>query len=327
MDGDQAGQWLSGTHKKMTCLGDVLHPDVKQQLQSSPEWAELLNQRRIITPALHAAISDALANFSLNLVRFVVEKRHCGRVVYAGGDDVLALLPLDDALSAARELRALFSGQIKHQKALLEFAPDESLPVDFDEQASGYLVYRESPSKEILLTMGPTASASIGVAIAHYLQPLDGSLQAMREAEHAAKEIYGRNALCIYLLKRSGEETRVGAQWFYTGMDGDTVALVTDIWERFKDGRLSMKTAHAVFEEARTLSNLPREAQKVELKRLLKRHSESKEREAQAEELSSKLTAFAIALDECAREVGKRGFEQMADWLLLARFLAQGGEK
>ncbi len=328
MDGDRAGQWLSGTHEGLTLFGNVLHPKVREQLEGLDGWKELLNERRLMTPALHAAISDALANFARKLVRFVIEERHCGRVIYAGGDDVLALLPLSEALSAARELRALFSGQVKQDKALVDFASEESLPVDFaDENLSGYLVYREQPSKEILLTMGPTASASIGIAIAHHLQPLDATLQAMREAEHDAKEVYDRNALCVYLLKRSGERTQVGAKWFYDGGPQDTVAMVNDICERFGGGQLAMKLAHAVFEESRTLSHLPKEAQKSELKRLLKRHSESTMSQEERDSLAERLADFAAALDSHAGKVGKRGFEQMADWLLLARFLAKGGEE
>ncbi len=331
MDGDHAGRWLSGTHDGLACFGRVLHPKVKMELEKLPGWADLLKARRLISPAVHAAVSNALASFALNIVRWVVEQRYAGRVVYAGGDDVLALLPLDQALPAARELRALFSGQVKHQKALTEFAPSEGLPVDFgDQQLSGYLVNRETPSREILLTMGPTATASLGIAMAHHTQPLDAALQAVRYAERDAKELYDRNALCVYLLKRSGEEARVGARWFYGEADWDTVALVSDVCNRFKNGRLSMKAAHAVFEEARTLSYLPREAQQAELKRLLKRHAEGLsrgERDMQAEELSARLTIFAEKLNTHVSEVGKRGFEQMAEWLLLARFLARGGEE
>lgn len=88
-----------------------------------------------------------------------------------------------------------------------------------------------------------------------------------------------------------------------------------------------MKLAHAVFEESRTLSHLPKEAQKSELKRLLKRHSESTMSQEERDSLAERLADFAAALDSHAGKVGKRGFEQMADWLLLARFLAKGGEE
>lgn len=361
MDGDQAGQWLSGTHERLTALGKVLHPEVVKQLENLPDWRNLLNERRLMTPAVHAAISDALAHFALRLVRLVVEERYCGRVVYAGGDDVLALLPLDQALPAARELRALFSGQVTHHKALAEFASDEPLPVAFgDGQVSGYLVNRERPSKEIILTMGPTASASIGIAVAHHLQPLDATLQAMREAEHAAKETYGRNALCMYLLKRSGEEARVGAKWFYHEANDratDTVALVEEVRTYFMRGLrdekgLSMKLAHAVFNEARTLAQVSSAAQEAELYRLIYRHStgfdDRAERTAFAKPLSHRLVCFATHLQQHRTAWEKRWSErygdsvpmpadeaeapqpsmvQLAHWLLLARFLALGGEE
>lgn len=88
-----------------------------------------------------------------------------------------------------------------------------------------------------------------------------------------------------------------------------------------------MRLAHAVFEEAHTLSQLPREAQKAELKRLLERHSETGMRDEERHTLAEQLTTFAGALDRYADKVGKRGFEQMAEWLLLARFLAHGGQE
>jgi CRISPR-associated protein Cmr2 len=55
----------------------------------------------------HTRFSSALGNFSRDQVSPVVAK-HCGRVIYAGGDDVLALLPADTALSCAQALREEF---------------------------------------------------------------------------------------------------------------------------------------------------------------------------------------------------------------------------
>lgn len=328
MDGDYAGRWLSGTHEGLTTLGKVLHPTVRQQLEALPEWKALLGERRLITPAVHAAISHALANFALKLVRLAVEERHAGRVVYAGGDDVLALLPLDEVLAAAQELRALFSGEIGFRDEDLKASEEDvrkgAWHVRFgDSKSTGYLWLDGAP----LLTMGPTATASIGIAIAHYLQPLDLTLQAMREAERAAKEVYRRNALCVHLLKRSGEEVRVGGRWFYPDVSQDTITLMMDLYRRFREGKLAMRLAPAVSEEARALAHLPKEAQRAELKRLLKRHSEGKMNDEERNNLAECLTALSSALDAHADKVGKSGFEQMADWLLLVRFLARGGEE
>lgn len=328
MDGDYAGRWLSGTHEDLATLGKVLHPNVRQQLEALPEWKALLDERRLVTPAVHAAISHALANFALKLVRLAVEERHAGRVVYAGGDDVLALLPLDEVLAAAQELRALFSGEIgfgdENLKASERDVRKGAWHVRFsDSKCTGYLWLDNAP----LLTMGPTATASVGIAISHYLQPLDLALQAMRQAERAAKEIYGRNALCVHLLKRSGEEVHVGGRWLYPDIPQSTITLMMDLYRRFREGKLAMRLARAVSEEARALAHLPKEAQRAELRRLLKRHSEDRMNDEECNNLAEYLTALSSALDTHADKVGKSGFEQMADWLLLVRFLARGDEK
>lgn len=59
-------------------------------------------------PEAHRAFSQKLACFAA-VVRCIVEQQHCGSLVYAGGDDVLAFLPVADAVSCADWLRRLFA--------------------------------------------------------------------------------------------------------------------------------------------------------------------------------------------------------------------------
>ncbi|MDI9611166.1 MAG: type III-B CRISPR-associated protein Cas10/Cmr2 [Archaeoglobales archaeon] len=115
MDGDGMGKWLSGTHEGLANFEAMLHPKALEHLRTDGSWQEVLKQKRLISPSLHAAISQALANFALHCVPYVVEELHYGRLVYAGGDDVLAFLPLVEALSAAHKLRALFSGEAERK--------------------------------------------------------------------------------------------------------------------------------------------------------------------------------------------------------------------
>ncbi|MCY4263946.1 MAG: type III-B CRISPR-associated protein Cas10/Cmr2, partial [Gammaproteobacteria bacterium] len=68
-------------------------------------------QGRAISPNRHLAISGALNDFSLTVARHVVEEEHMGRLIYAGGDDVLAMLPVSDLLSAIQRLRYAYSGR------------------------------------------------------------------------------------------------------------------------------------------------------------------------------------------------------------------------
>jgi CRISPR-associated protein Cmr2 len=57
--------------------------------------------------AEHTEFSRKLTTFALEKVRPIIE-RHDGRVIYAGGDDVLALLPADMAMNCAEELQTEF---------------------------------------------------------------------------------------------------------------------------------------------------------------------------------------------------------------------------
>jgi len=313
MDGDHMGRWLSGTHEGLATFGDILHPDVRHQLEKDKNWQPLLQAKRLITPAVHASISQALGRFALKLAPHIVEERHPGRLIYAGGDDVLALVPLEDALAVARELRVAFSGHIRFVNGNLEVCLKDSV--------TGYVEWGD----EIFLTMGPQATASMGMVFAHHFQPLDLALQAVRRAEHAAKHHYGRNALVIEVLKRSGETVTVGAKWSYDTIP-DVMALLIDLIQRFQEEKISGKWPYVVQAEAWTLEELSSDAQRAELRRLLKRQAGQKlreeEKEAQAEELSEKLVQWAQAM---ARSQLK-GFDEMSSWLLVCSFITRGGE-
>jgi CRISPR-associated protein Cas10/Cmr2 subtype III-B len=62
----------------------------------------------LVTPTYYAALSMSLMITALKDVREVAEYK--GQVIYAGGDDVLALLPAETALIATRNLRDNYWG-------------------------------------------------------------------------------------------------------------------------------------------------------------------------------------------------------------------------
>ena len=66
------------------------------------EWLD-----RLRNPDLHRDFSRKLARFAAE-VRKIVEQDHRGSLVYAGGDDVLAFLPVVDAVSCADRLSRKF---------------------------------------------------------------------------------------------------------------------------------------------------------------------------------------------------------------------------
>ncbi|HXK42557.1 MAG TPA: type III-B CRISPR-associated protein Cas10/Cmr2 [Anaerolineae bacterium] len=314
-DGDEMGKWVSGELGPK--LQDVLHPEAHRQIAALPEsgWKGLLEQKRLVSPAHHAAITQALATFAQRLVRLAVEEWYPGRVVYAGGDDVLALLPVAEALQIARSLRFLFSGEVGR----LTSHPGVEEILDDDGRASGFIAL----DGEWLATMGPTATASAGMVIAHYQAPLGDVLRAVREVEKEAKNSYGRNALAVRFLKRSGEPRHVGTKWFYEAFDPLATLIQAqrafDRDRREQDNGISGKMPYTLRAEASTLSHLDREAIRVEIGRLLKRQSnlDATEQEKLARVLADWVKELNVY--EC------KGAEMVADWLILARFLASGG--
>lgn len=361
MDGDSMGAWISG--ENLPKFGQAFHPEALRSFQQLPDfsttWGPILDHPRPMSPSLHDSISAALANFALRCVREVVEIRYPGRVVYAGGDDLLALLPADCALAAARDLRALYSGEAT--VTLGANGNFEGIDVKFrDPSCTGYLEVGD----DVLLTMGPTASASVGIAIAHHQAPLDGVLAAAREAEEAAKESYGRDAVCVFALKRSGAPLRVGSKWSHDYLN-DPIQLFTTIRDLFRQGKVSSKLSYDVVEQARALPISPTtiqrqgvatvpisvDAVRSNLERLVYRHKGDNappdKAKAQAKALSMDLVNWAKALDQHRQSweadwlrthqhepdpldedfAPQPGAMELGNWLLLARFLERGGEE
>ena len=71
--------------------------------------------------------------------------------------------------------------------------------------------------KTFVELVGGTASA--GVAVGHEKSPMQELVRAAQEAEHRAKHDYGRDALAIDVLKRSGENVIWGGKWNSAGID------------------------------------------------------------------------------------------------------------
>jgi len=321
MDGDHLGKWLGGTYGREPCFEAILHPDAMRALADDTGWKELLSKRRLIAPSYHQFISDALASFALKLVPYVVETRYPGRLVYAGGDDLLAIVPVECVLQVARELRALFSGE-----AVIDRSGD--IEVQFgNPQVSGYVALEN----ELVATMGVNATASAGVVIAHHYQPLGTALSAVTRTLDEAKERYGRNAICVSVLKRSGQELRVGGKWFYALHDDpsplDTLDALLRVGDLFSSGRLATRFPYALRGEADAVSALPLGGQKTELCRLWQRHVQHAATEDDTarplDSLQKLLTAF-VSEDATGSRL-QPGLVRLAEWLLAISFVARGG--
>lgn len=214
----------------------------------------------------------------------------------------------------ARELRAAFSGHLRFVNGDLGVALEDSV--------SGYVEWED----EVFLTMGPQATASVGVVLAHHLHPLDLVLDAAREAERLAKHRYGRNALVVTLLKRSGERLTAGTKWTYTANGSkpfDAVQLLMRVVRYLEEGTLSSRWPHIIASESFVLEGLCIEARQAELKRLIRRHLQpALSTSAEQDEIG----ALPVELTEWARCMRPSGFTEMTRWLLIGSFITRGDE-
>src|SRR5438132_10188231 len=86
-------------------------------------------------------------------------------------------------------------------------------------------------------TRSALVTASIGIAIAHHYTSLSYVRRVSKEAEQLAKNHYGRNALVVTVLRRSGEQTRVGCHWHYVGLvdEAQPIPLFSSFYDLFVD--------------------------------------------------------------------------------------------
>ena len=157
-------------------------------------------------------ISRVLHGFASRVPGIVRE--HRGHAIYAGGDDVLALVPLAQALDCSRKLADAFRDSL-HEIATEMDVRDDKRP-----------------------------TLSVGLGIGHLMEPL-GALRARAErAEHAAKEggdpNTTRNALAIALGIRSGAERCWRAQW----SDEPAFCALDRMTDAFRDDRLPTRAAY-----------------------------------------------------------------------------------
>lgn len=217
MDGDQMGAILAGESTVKTAISyhQSFHPQVHDGFKKLAERNIKLNrykdQRRAVSPGRHLAISSALNDFSQQVARHVVEQEHRGRLIYAGGDDVLAVLPVADLLNCADRLHHAYSGTLP-EDAALDWRELRKNPRELHCK-SGF-VWLDGRLRRM---MGRNATASTGVVVAHHQAPLGAVVQALRATEKAAKT-YGRDALAIKVIKRSGGALQIALKWDRLGL-------------------------------------------------------------------------------------------------------------
>ncbi|MCG9890115.1 MAG: hypothetical protein MH252_03425 [Thermosynechococcaceae cyanobacterium MS004] len=180
-DGDSMGQYVNGM--KLEPYGKYIVEDlVDPSIRAVKGWTELLERtRKRMGPATHVSLNRALLDFSNRLVPYLTEERYCGRVIYSGGDDVLAALPLAEVPDYLLSLRAAWCGGTD---------PNQEFISEGDYWASKEPI--EGIPNRPLFTMGKQARMSLGIVVAHKSVPLPTVLEALWTAEgDRAKKMLG----------------------------------------------------------------------------------------------------------------------------------------
>jgi CRISPR-associated protein Cmr2 len=245
MDGDRMGKILSGDDATAITYLESFHEQVRADFQklakSNPGLQTYGNLKRAMSPGRHVAISSALNDFSQYVARHVVEEEFRGRLIYSGGDDVLATLPVADLLDCALRLRHAYRGTLPED----ETKDWGDLGKDRRDLhcKSGFAWLRG----RLMRMMGRNATASAGVVVAHNQAPLGAVLRELRATEKTAKEQGGRDALAIRVIKRAGGVVGVVVKW-------DDLKLLQDVIDFL---RASGTSRRAVYHSLSWLDDVP----------------------------------------------------------------------
>jgi CRISPR-associated protein Cmr2 len=206
--------------------------------------------------------------------------------VYAGGDDVLALLSLKHVLACADEIRQSFYHTMQ-----------------------GF-VFKDKDGN----TKSPTMSAGIAITPADF--PLDRAIELARKAEKSAKENYGRDAVVFTEAHGSGQLRSAGAKW------DEVIVLMDNTIDLFQRDALSGKIAYELLDINHDMGGQHlKQAREAELKRLLGRRIGEK---ASKEDKHNIQNGFATQIATFAES---HSWADVANWLILARFLASNGKR
>jgi CRISPR-associated protein Cmr2 len=179
-DGDNMNAWLKGSQLEpyQSYVPESLQQRVLEDQELGSLFQDFLSQGKRMGPATHSALSRALLDFSNQLVPYLTEQRYAGRLIYSGGDDVLAYTNLWEWDRWLWDVRECFRGANDPQQEFVrqgdywQWSQDNS---------------PEGVSMRPLFTMGSKATISFGVVIANQGVPLAIALENLWEAEKEAK--------------------------------------------------------------------------------------------------------------------------------------------
>ena len=276
-------------------LFDVLKPIWQKHGQPCPysvllladgdRMGELLDKAK--DKNTHQRITKALSAFAGNVHNIV--RQYEGHAIYAGGDDVLAFVPLNTAYDCAKALSEQFS------QALDKVASD--------------------------LGVDKKPTLSVGLGISHMMEPLGNIRVLADKAEKTAKgndepEDKQRNALAITLDVRSGSTTSIRLRWDDNNSHQAFKSWIAAYSQKTIPSRVAYDTRNVYQRTLFALQGIDKQEgiPQAEFKRML-----DKTRTHGGEKLSDENRKL---IEERANQLGYAKLETLATELIIARWFA-----
>lgn len=208
-DGDSMGKWMSGAYFS----GEKPFKDSQKSISGFlGEYAAWVNRYLTMSNDKNASVGDEKVNSRL------------GSVVYAGGEDFLGIVPLDNLLEVLKELRSQFKCMISDRLSKEGFS-------------------------------GSEFTFSAGVCIAHYKTPLNIVLSETRRMEKKAKLFReDKDSVAISIMKRSGELSYTAFGWRKDGSEEYITDDIKAVSQKLKAG-FSDKFLRNIVQTVRDISD------------------------------------------------------------------------
>lgn len=170
-------------------------------------------------------VAEALKQFTTDVA--VMVDQHSGFLVYAGGDDVLALLPPNTALACAVQLRSAYLTAFAKAMAAASIAPPPTMP---------------------------KASISCALLYAHTKTPLTQLLDAAHHLlDDVAKRQCGRDSVAFQVWKRAGLNLTFAQKWqnlFEPAAHASLPGLLQEIAQDASQGGQAKQFSQQFFQRA-----------------------------------------------------------------------------
>jgi CRISPR-associated protein Cmr2 len=242
----------------------------------------------------HRNISKKLTEFA-NQVPGIV-RNHRGHCVYAGGDDVLALLPLDKAIECSRKLADIFKQIIENVEGITDYI-NIQIP-----------------------------TLSVGLGISHFMTPMPKQLDLARKAEKLAKsndrpKAESKNALAIIFQPRSGAAISFRERWDYDNQANSAETILNNWIQAHRSELIPRQAGYNLREQSNALdwcNDKPEYTAliKAETRRILERKRVNNSE-------GSENTLDEQHIEAICERAGSAGLRKTADELIMTYRFAQ----